>query len=499
MPGAHNTSNATSSAELREQQRCLQRAFWEFCVSHRSLLQLCEPVLYSIVNRLILERRGRASGYRDRLTFTPSELLVDLDSSILSAEWRSLSAAGSPPAAEAAIDSPFPSTLSWDNRVLPSPPTQAVVSKLPGNDRLPPPHPSDQGHESDGQQFYTAYSAIIYKGDNDDDDDDDDDSSLQDASAHSPSVASEPVQGAPLPRPQPEMEVLSGLRVLIERLSVDKEPAEVESPGVSFSSKSNVERIEVLGGVHNHAKTECIVKVDGVKVTILFIPWRDQVLLINLSPRPLRLTKRPDGTMLRILPARSTTLEPAYWVLQNSSTSLGLQLRPCSYHLLLEEETKKRAAGEAPSSKAARTSAGHPRRHREGEVPELRPEETGKAVVRRVSADEVGLLASSGVPEGHTLLLVSNATGKTECSLQRLGSWSVKRPHCVIFKAVWRRADRSELVIVKMHEPDGPNGDSIRGAVRHWKREVKAHRGLQHVSPSPRRLDTVRIADSSIP
>jgi hypothetical protein len=76
--------------------------------------------------------------------------------------------------------------------------------------------------------------------------------------------------------------------------------------------------------------------------------------------------------------------------------------------------------------------------------------------------------------------MVDRATGDVECSIRRLNSWMVEREYGVVFKAAWRKGAQAQLVIVKMHKPKGH--DTVRQAIRRWRREIKVHRMLQHVS-----------------
>lgn len=270
--------------------------------------------------------------------------------------------------------------------------------------------------------------------------------------------------------------MLPRLRILFEQPTTDGRQASFREP----LPETGIDLFKVLGAVHSYTDAECILKVDSIQVAVLFIPWKDQILLINKSTRLLGLASEPDKRInLEIGPKKSAAIDPGYWSLRNNNTSLRFLLRPCRYHLLLEVETKKRIAGAASSaSKRARVSAEH--LHGRDETTSRHQAQPGNAVIRRVPIDEVDSLASFGVPMGHTLTIVDSISGVVEYSIRRLDSWAVERPHVVVFKAVFRKASESKLVIVKLHKPSG-EGDSTQQAIQRWKAEVRVHRGLHHV------------------
>ena len=317
------------------------------------------------------------------------------------------------------------------------------------------------------ERFYSAHPEIVRND------------QLQREPDNEPASAPVSVQGAVPPHTQ--LEVLPRLRVLFERLSVDNEQPTVGSQQAgSFSVETKVEEFTVLGATHNHTQMEYTLTMDNTRITMVFLPWTSNALVTNKSPELVRFTKNQDGTVLDVRRGRNTVLDPGYWVLQHKDVRLGFQLRPCQYHLSFLVESKKRTAEATPSSsKAARASTGH--RHERSGIPVLQPEETGKSVVQRALPDEIDNLSCFGVPQGYTLLLIDSITGETEYSIKRFGEWSVRRPHIVVFKAALNKGGKVQAVVVKIHKPIDNNERSIQHAIYCWKREVKAHCGLQHV------------------
>lgn len=435
-------SSMSPSAELREEQRRQQIAFWEYYVKNHSTIEQTDPHLYTVVRHVTMQQIGRALGHPNLFVLTPSEQdLFDDDLPLLSEEWPIQ-----------------PSNHTAEDAV-------SLVSTMPWG-------PFGES-EIQTEQFYSAHSRIAPEEEAED--------QLQQEPGDGPAdPAARDGGGAPFPGPQVEM--IPRLRVLFEQLTIDGQPVE-EGRQPSFSGDAEAEQFRLLGATHNHTDTECTLKTGSIQIAIMFIPWVDQALLVNKSARPLCVTKKnSDGSNApdMLLPRKSTILDPGYWALQGNGDYLRLQLRPCRYSLLLEVETKKRRAGPAgpaPPLKAARVSAAE-RGPGEGSVLDLDPEQTGKGLVRRALPDDIGSLASYGVPLDHTLFMVDRATGHNEYSIKRLDSWILRREYGVIFRAAWRQGEQAQLVIIKMHKPQGP--DTVQQAIWRWRREVKVHRILRH-------------------
>ncbi|KAF3768263.1 hypothetical protein M406DRAFT_75480 [Cryphonectria parasitica EP155] len=416
------------TAELREQLRAAHGG---------------NPALCSAVTCLVLESP----------TGLPSseQSLIDLRSSVLPADRSTSSTAENAAVRNASLIS----TAPWDN----------VIS----TDSSPTQNPEP---ESEPQQFYTAHTNIIH----------DSDHLLHESDQSLLAVVAAHVQAASV---NPQIDMLPRLRVLFEQLDVGDQQLAVDTRHASFSTETAAKQYKVLGATHTRTETECALVIGDLRIAILFVPWKDQALLINNSSGLLRLTGRPDKLKgLDIRPKRYETLDPGSWVLQSNSTCLWLQLRPCRYDLLLEEHTKKRTArAVSSSSKAARLSVDHQRSSTRASIADLHsdPEDAAKSLIWKAVAHEIDDLANLGIPLGRALHILDHTTAAVEYSIRRLDGWLVTRSHGLIFKAVWcRTAQQSRVVIVKMHKPAAGDENSVRNAVDRWKREVKMHRGLQH-------------------
>ncbi|KUI71127.1 Mitogen-activated protein kinase kinase kinase 1 [Cytospora mali] len=286
-----------------------------------------------------------------------------------------------------------------------------------------------------------------------------------------------PQQPQPQPQPQPQVEVLPRMRILFEQPTADdRQASSLSEP----QAETNGELFNVLGFIHGYTDAECALEAGNIRVAILFVPWKDEVIIVNSSSRPLGITSEPDKLVQLVIGRKeSATIDPGYWAIQDNYTCLRFVLRPRRYHLLFEIETRKRPADVAESaSKRVRVPAES--LYSRGEDTSLSSAQTGKAMIRRVPTDEVDNLADLGVPTGHTLTMLDSISGKVEYSIKRLGDWAIQKRQGVIFKAVWRnKASESKLVVVKIHKPFGKQ-DPIKHAIDRWKAEVRIHRGLQH-------------------
>ncbi|KAK7746518.1 hypothetical protein SLS53_002477 [Cytospora paraplurivora] len=315
-------------------------------------------------------------------------------------------------------------------------------------------------HSESFQEFHTALSTIHTEVD-----------LVADWREQSPGGVSEPAQR--VDTYQPHLDVLPRLRILF---TDDRKDLLNPEP----QAETKLEQFMVLGAVHSHGDAECNFKVDTVQMAILFVPWKDQVLFINNSLQVLSLTSEQDKLVLKLEPRKSATIDPGHWAIRkNNGTWLRFLLRPSRYVLLFEVETKKRAANTVRSaSKRMRV----PTEHLHGRVEDTRlhSEQVGKAVVRSLRTDEIDSVSSCGIPIGHTLTLVDKLSGEVEYSFKRLGDWEVQRSSGVVFKAIYRKASDSKLVIVKIHKATNER-DSTWKAIHRWKAEIRIHRVLQHV------------------
>ena len=425
-----NVAGLTAAAGRLERRRA-KKAFYKQCIANIDTIAETDPRLYHKVNRVWLERLAYHLGREPQNLTVSQKSFMSMGSSLLSEE--------------------FPSTP-------PPRATQAssLVSTLPPDDLQP---------QSELDQFHTAHTRKSV-----------DVSQLQDDSQQA--LSSEGHQAHVKSYSHPE--ILSDLRILVERLTIDQEPVQTSFPAVS-----DLQRFHILGATHGHIEYSCRVNIDTIRLEIFFVPLKDQCLVINRSRRAIHVTNGPEGLItLNVQHDATISVDPGYWIIRDDHTSLGIQLRPCRYFLLLEVESRKRTAGSSSPAKAARTSQAH--LHASGAVSVLGPEDTGKGVLQHLHADEVENLTSEGVSVGHTLVICKVGTGEAEYSLKRLGCWGVKRSHGVAFKALLRRAEESQPVpvpvIVKFHRCESNDSEEIKDAISRWHSEVKVHHGLQHVS-----------------
>lgn len=430
MSNTTHTRDNNTSSQLGEERRRHQQAFWKYCISNLRTIELACPPLYHEVNSLILERRARVLG-RPGTVHIPScrPPLIDLDMSIVSEEW--------PQRSTTASNTSLISTLA---------PSQVPECELQGDCTAQGSVHTEVGvdtsqvHSKSGSEVLAEY---VYGG-------------------------------LGLSHPQPD--ISHRPRILFE-LPTDKQKAPLTGPHGEVEA-----HYKVLGALHGHAEAQCTVEVGSIRVSITFVPWKDDVLLTNNLFRPISITSKSDKLVVfELQPRKSAVIDPGYWILHNDSTCLQFQLRPCGYHILLQVETNKRAADNT-SSPSKKVRVFSKRLSDRGEVPDLDLAVTGKLAVQPVSTVEADSLASSGVPVGHTLAIVDSVTGDVEYAIKRLGSWLMERKHAVIFKANLRKDTESKLVIVKIHKPLEGDTDPTLNAIQRWKREVRAHRGLHHVS-----------------
>ncbi|KUI72095.1 Calcium/calmodulin-dependent protein kinase type I [Cytospora mali] len=232
-----------------------------------------------------------------------------------------------------------------------------------------------------------------------------------------------------------------------------------------------------LGVVHSRAETRCTFTINGINLAVSFIPWDDDAIVYNESSECFVLASVPDEfNTLKIGPKRSATIYPGIWELRGDNTSAKFQLRPRRYRLFLEEKSNKRAAeqGVLPPEKVKGSRGWRmiPQQHYDKDSP-------CAAVTRPVTTEGAAALAQVGLNEDSTLSVIDEATGMLEYSITRVRARFLKRDKGVdIFKAIFKEdGSKSQVVVVKMHKPRGPD---VESAIGYWSREYNAHHGLQH-------------------
>ena len=235
----------------------------------------------------------------------------------------------------------------------------------------------------------------------------------------------------------------------------------------------------VLGVTHSKAELRCSLEANHIKVTMFFVPLKDDMVVFNDTSHMLFLEKMPQGGFdSRSLPPKHyEIIYPGFWRLYDNKTSVEFLLRPCRYQLFLTTEVNKRLAGEdLPPPKRGMLSTGAAATGATG-VPPARDQKT---IVRRELAN-ADLLNGTGLDEGQALHLVNRLTGQREFSIKFIRRYQKNSKPVDVFKAIWDECSKSRVVAVKQHRitTAGPLG--VVAAVENWERELKAHKDLDHV------------------
>lgn len=238
----------------------------------------------------------------------------------------------------------------------------------------------------------------------------------------------------------------------------------------------------VLGAMHSRAETAWSCKARRIKVAMFPIPWKDDVLLYNEASRELLLKSMPDGLdVLEIRPKTFAYVNPGFWQLCDSETTMQFLLRPRPYRLLLEDEATKRTAEEplppSKTSKQLTRAAGTVEAESSSSVAQDQ-----KTLIRPTVVD-VDMLTSIGLGRNQTLTVMDRATEQPEYSLKCIDRYLQKSRSADVFKAAWMDgSSRPAIVAVKLHKiAAAAEPYDIIAAVRRWKRELQVHRHLEHV------------------
>lgn len=276
---------------------------------------------------------------------------------------------------------------------------------------------------------------------------------------------------------QPEL--LPRLRLILEAQTSNQSPGESET-------EDHQPFDTVLGAVHSRAETYSAFHILNVYLSILFLPWEDDMLIRNQSAKGLVLASIPDEfNLLELGPKEHATIYPGTWELRaDDNTSVRFRLRPRQYRLFLEEKSKKRAPRD-DTSDVQRLKRRTPQRRDEDGTPriinpELVPAQNRQVVTRPITTDGAIALARVGLAEDSTVSVVDGVTGRVEYSLTREKARMMKRAKDVdVFKAVFKPGcgvSKPQVVVVKMHKLVG----NKELATQYWSREFNIHRGLRH-------------------
>ncbi|KAK7743813.1 hypothetical protein SLS53_003832 [Cytospora paraplurivora] len=237
----------------------------------------------------------------------------------------------------------------------------------------------------------------------------------------------------------------------------------------------------VLGAMHSRAEIVWSCKAGRINVTILPIPWKDNILLFNKGDSTLFVESAPNGLdMFEIQTSEYAVVYPGFWQLCNRETTLEILLRPRRYRLLLKDDAMKRTAEQPPptskrfkhSTGAAVTGAAeHPSSVAQNQ----------KTIIRPTVVD-VDMLTSIGLGQNQTLNVVDNATGQLEYSIKRIDGYLKRGDYTDVFKAAWKDGSSQPAVVaVKLHKvAAAAEPHDIAATARRWKRELEVHRYLEH-------------------
>ncbi|KAI3390277.1 hypothetical protein diail_10668, partial [Diaporthe ilicicola] len=284
----------------------------------------------------------------------------------------------------------------------------------------------------------------------------------------------------PQANPLHQLERTPQLRVLFQQpegdthITLDAEqPVEVrfEAPGEP----------SVLGAMHSRAEIGWSCNAGRIKVTMLPIPWKEDVLVKNETNDSLFLKYGPDGLdAFEITPRQYAVIYPGFWQLRDDKTTLEFLLRPRRYRLLLKDEATKRTAEHPiPSSKRSKKFKPSSRVAVRGATESPLPQDQ-KTIIRPTVVD-VDILVSIGLGEDQTLNMVDSVTGQLEYSIKRIDRYLKRGDYADVFKAVWKDGSSQPAVVaVKLHKITATEPYNIAAVIKRWKREFQAHRNLEH-------------------
>lgn len=291
--------------------------------------------------------------------------------------------------------------------------------------------------------------------------------------------------------PLHELERAPQLRVLFQQPKGDTHITLTAEQPVQVPSEAPGEP-SLLGAMHSRAEIGWSCRAGRIKVTMLPIPWKEDVLLKNETNDSLFLEYGPDGLdACEIIPRQYAVIYPGCWQLRNDETTLEFLLRPRRYRLLLKDEASKRTADKLlPPSKRSKHST-RAAVTQAAESPSTLAQDH-KTIIRPTAVD-VDMLASVGLGQNQALNLVDGATGRLEYSIKRIDRYLKRGDYADVFKAVWKDgSSRPVVVAVKLHRiaPTAEPYD-IAAAANSWKRELQAHRHLEHVRFNTRRTCSI--------
>lgn len=221
-----------------------------------------------------------------------------------------------------------------------------------------------------------------------------------------------------------------------------------------------------------------------------FIAHSDDVLLRNRSNYPITLLSRtPVMCSKQVVKSGMTVIQPGQWRMTCGEDAVDMQLMPRRYSLHFEEEpgtgAVKRPASDSTSVMPAKKAKAPAGAVNATAVPG--PAAQAHTVERREGLGPVW--AGVSLKNNQVMQVKDVVTGLPEYSLRRSSDWFYKRPQGEIFKAVLDDGiSKPKAVLVKrvvFRTTSRSREEAARAseeAADMFKREMIAHRRLQHVS-----------------
>ena len=257
----------------------------------------------------------------------------------------------------------------------------------------------------------------------------------------------------------------------------------VDAPGTPHAN--------ILGAMHSRAEIAWSCKANHIKVTMFPIPCKDDILLYNEAISTLFLESVPNGLdVFEIRPKNFAVVYPGFWQLCDRETTVQFLLRPRRYRLLLKVDATKRTAEQPllPSKRSKHSTGAAMIGHGIAESPSTlaQAQDQDQKTLIRPTVVDVNMLTSIGLVQNQTLNMVDGATGQLEYSIQCIDRYLKKGDYANVFKAVWKDGSSQDspptVVAVKLHKiAAAAEPYDIAAAAGRWKRELEAHRHLEHV------------------
>lgn len=248
--------------------------------------------------------------------------------------------------------------------------------------------------------------------------------------------------------------------------------------------------VELMGCQQSRSDNQCDFTLGSLQCYFHFIARSDDVLLRNRSNYPITLLSRtPVVCSKQVVKSGMTVIQPGQWRMTCGEDAVDMQLMPRRYSLHFEEEpgtgAVKRPASDSTSVMPAKKAKAPAGAVNATAVPG--PAAQAHTVERREGPGPVW--AGVSLKNNQVMQVKDVVTGLPEYSLRRSSDWFYKRPQGEIFKAVLDDGiSKPKAVLVKrvvFRTTSRSREEAARAseeAADMFKREMIAHRRLQHVS-----------------